>query len=121
MNKTLLICDDDAGIVDMLEMMFEGTGYNIIPVLDSLQVMDVIEKQKPDVLILDLWMPVLSGDQVLKTLRSNSETKDLPVIVVSASRDGEKIAREAGATDYVSKPFDMDLLMTKVDKFAGAA
>lgn len=114
MNKTILICDDDEGILDMLEIVLEGNGYAIIPVQNSLTLYDVIDREHPDLLLLDLWMPVLSGDQVLKSLRSNPETQKLPVIVISASRDGEQIAVNAGANDFVAKPFDLDGLLTKI-------
>lgn len=119
MSKTILICDDDDGIVDMLEILFDGSGFNTITLTDSLQLISTIEKTNPDLLLLDLWMPVLSGDQVLKNIRKNPATAHLPVIVVSASRDGEKIAKDAGANDFVAKPFDMDLLIDRVDRLIG--
>ena len=68
----------------------------------------------PEIVLLDLWMPVLSGDQVLRNLRQNELTADLPVIVFSASTDGRVIAMEAGASDFVSKPFDLDMLINKI-------
>jgi response regulator RpfG family c-di-GMP phosphodiesterase len=55
-----------------------------------------------------LWMPVLSDDQVLRTLRRNPETKSLPVIVISASREGERIAQKAGADLFLAKPFRLE-------------
>ncbi|GAA4326375.1 response regulator [Mucilaginibacter gynuensis] len=119
-NKTILICDDDEGILDILELILEETGYRIIPVKNSLQIYETIEKQQPDLILLDLWMPVLSGDQVLRTLRKNPETQSLPVIVISASREGEKIANEAGADFFMAKPFDLDLLVNRVQEIIAA-
>ncbi|MGY3213088.1 response regulator [Mucilaginibacter sp. HD30] len=113
-NKTILICDDDEGILDMLELILEDSGFSIIPVKNSLQIYDEIKKTKPDLVLLDLWMPVLSGDQVLRALRKAPETTKLPVIVISASREGERIANEAGASDFIAKPFDLELLVNKV-------
>jgi len=113
-SKKILICDDDEGILDVLELILEETGHTIIPEINSLNVKTLIDKHAPDLVILDLWMPVLSGDQILKMIRKNSELKDLPVIIVSASRDGEKIAIEAGATAFVAKPFDYDNLINLV-------
>ncbi|WP_228084977.1 response regulator [Mucilaginibacter sp. JRF] len=119
-NKTILICDDDEGILDMLELILEETGYKIIPIKNSLHIYDEIEKQNPDLILLDLWMPVLSGDQVLRTLRKNPETKSLPVIVISASREGERIANEAGANLFLAKPFDLDILIDRVQEIIAA-
>ena len=75
-----------------------------------------MESQSPDLVVLDLWMPVLSGGQVLKILRKNPSTEDLPVIIISASREGQQIAAKAGATGNISKPFDFDELMNMVDR-----
>ena len=116
-NKTILVCDDDEGILDMMEIILEGTGYNMIPVQNSLTIYEVIEKEHPDLLLLDLWMPVLSGDQILRNLRINPQTKELPVIIISASRDGKQIATEAGANDYMAKPFDLEFLLEKIEQY----
>ncbi|MDQ7949391.1 MAG: response regulator [Pedobacter sp.] len=104
-KKKILICDDDEGILDMLELILEDTGHQIIAEKDSLKVKTILEDQNPDLIVLDLWMPVLSGDQVLRSLRAKEATKNLPVIVISASRDGQEIAFDAGATDFYSKAF----------------
>lgn len=113
-SKKILICDDDEGILDMLSLLLEESGFETLPLTNSLLIFDTIRQQQPDLVLLDLWMPVLSGDQVLRTLRKNNETHHLPVIVISASREGQTIAAEAGADDYVAKPFDLELLLSKV-------
>lgn len=115
-TKKILICDDDEGILDMLEMVFEDSPYTIIAEQNSLNVKGLVESQSPDLVVLDLWMPVLSGDQVLKILRKNPSTEELPVIIISASREGQQIAAKAGASGYISKPFDFDELMNMVDR-----
>jgi DNA-binding response OmpR family regulator len=113
-NKKILICDDDPGILDMLSLILDDTGYEIITEHNSLNLSHIIQRISPDLIILDLWMPVLSGDQVLKSLRQNSSTQHLPVIVISASQEGKNIAHQAGATDYIAKPFDIDDLIAKI-------
>lgn len=116
MNKKILVCDDDEGILDMLEIILDSMGYHIIPEKNSLNIYSRIEKEKPDLLLLDLWMPVLSGDQVLKALRRNPATEKLPVIVISASTEGKQIATEAGADAYIAKPFDMQSLVSSIQR-----
>jgi DNA-binding response OmpR family regulator len=113
-DKKILICDDDEGILNMLEMVLEDSGYTIIPERNSLNIYSLIKKEQPDLLLLDLWMPVLSGDQVLRTLRNTPETRDMPVIIISASTEGKRIAADAGASEFVAKPFDVDKLIDKV-------
>lgn len=109
-NKKVLICDDDEGIIDLLEVMFDDAPFEVITEVRSKNMLQLIKTEQPDLIVLDLWMPVVSGDQILRMIRSNADTEKLPVIVISASRDGEKIAMDAGASAYVAKPFDIEEL-----------
>jgi len=118
MVKKLLICDDDADIVDMLEMVLDEPGFQLITETDSRKVLELVLNEKPDLLLMDLWMPVMSGDQVLQQIRSNELLKALPVMIMSASRDGQSIAMDAGASGYIAKPFDIDELVTRVHQLA---
>jgi CheY-like chemotaxis protein len=118
--KKILICDDDPGILDMLELILDETGHQIIPESNSLNVRALMEREKPDLVVLDLWMPMLSGDQVLRVIRENPVTREIPVIVISASTDGKEIAKRAGASDYLAKPFDVDKLLSMVGGYLGS-
>lgn len=115
-KKKILICDDDEGILDVLELILEETGHTIISEQNSLNVRFILDKQHPDLIIVDLWMPVLSGDQILKMVRKNANYKNLPVIIISASRDGKDIAISCGATAFIAKPFDYDNLIQIVQE-----
>ncbi|MCZ4223441.1 response regulator [Pedobacter rhodius] len=118
--KKILVCDDDEGILDMLALILEETGHEILVERNSLNVLSIIEAQSPDLILLDLWMPVISGDQLLKSIRSNPRMHNLPVIVISASRDGRKIAEHAGASAYIAKPFDYQELIDTVETCLGS-
>ncbi|GAB2693708.1 hypothetical protein GCM10027037_16470 [Mucilaginibacter koreensis] len=113
-TKKILICDDDEGILDMMVMVLEDSGYEVISEANSLNVYQVIDRERPDLLLIDLWMPVLSGDQVVKQLKSSPKTQFIPIIVISASTDGRRIAGEAGADEFIPKPFDLDKLISQV-------
>ena len=76
-----------------------------------------IEKVHPGLVIIDLWMPEMTGDEVVKQLRKKPETCNLPVIVISASIDGKQTADNAGATHFISKPFDIYNLINKVEEY----
>lgn len=115
-TKKILICDDDEGILDMLTLILEDYGYSVIAEPNSLLVKTKIEEIMPNLVLLDLWMPALSGDQVLRSLRKDPITKDVPVIVISASREGREIAAKAGASAFIAKPFDFDELILMVKK-----
>lgn len=109
-----MICDDDQSILDVLQMLLESESFEVIAEIDSTQLIGKMQTYSPDILLLDLWMPVLTGDQVLKALREIEEFKFIPVIVLSASVDANNIAHGAGATDFLPKPFDMDDLIFKI-------
>jgi len=117
MEKCILICDDDEGILDVTAMVLESYGYRVIPIINSLKVLDTVRKEVPDLVILDLWMPGINGEQLLEALKSNPATRDMPVIIISASRDGSTIARQSGANDFLEKPFDIDVLTQRVKQF----
>lgn len=114
MNKKIMVCDDDQGILEMMEMILEEYGYEVLTESKSINVLKQLEREKPDILLLDIWMPVLSGDQVLKSIKAEPKLKSLPIIMYSASAEGKTIAEKSGANDYISKPFDIDDLNTKI-------
>lgn len=114
-SKKIMVCDDDQGILDVLEMLLESEGFTVFTEINSTNLIKQIQIAKPDLILLDLWMPLLSGDQVLKAIRNTQDIKDLPVIVLSASVDGDDIAADAGANDFVAKPFDLDHIVSKIN------
>lgn len=115
-HKRILICDDDPGILEMLKVVLEDEGFQVLHEENSLNILKMAKRYSPDVLLLDLWMPVLSGDLVLKSLKEDPHTKDLPVIVFSASTAGREIALLAGASAFLTKPFDLDDLLVSINK-----
>ena len=110
----ILVCDDDDGILDMLTMVLHNKGYEVATEVHSLNIYNKLNEIKPDLLLLDLWMPKLSGEEILQTLKEKDDTKALPVVVMSASRDGAEVAKRFGADDYLAKPFDIKNLVTKI-------
>lgn len=107
MSKRILICDDDEGIVDVTSIVLKESGYEIMSITDSENIYDAIEEFKPDLILLDLWMPILNGEEITKNLKSNRSTSGIPIIIVSASKDTEKTAYAIGADSFICKPFDI--------------
>ncbi len=114
MNRKILVCDDDDGILEMVSLLLRSNGYQVITESSGKGVLERIESENPDLLLLDLWMPQQRGDEIVRHIRSNPKTQHLPVLLFSASRDGEGIAREAGASDYLDKPFSIHDLINKI-------
>ncbi|MDQ1095923.1 MULTISPECIES: response regulator [Chryseobacterium] len=113
--KKIMVCDDDQGVLDVIEMMLDSSGYTAFTEINSTNLISEIKKNQPDLILLDLWMPVLSGDQVVRAIRADQNISHLPVIILSASRDGDDIAMDAGADAFLSKPFDMDELIDTIE------
>lgn len=114
-NPTIMVADDDPAILDALTLLLEDEGYNVVPTVD-IETVPRIQESKPDVLLLDIWMSGINGGEICKILKKEIETASIPVIMISANRDTEEIAREAGADDFLLKPFDIDDLLSKIKK-----
>ncbi|MDQ1142902.1 response regulator [Pedobacter agri] len=117
MNRKIVICDDDLDIVEMLEIVLEDSNLEVITETDSRKVIELISDNHPDVILLDLWMPVITGDQVVKQIRSDNSIANIPILIMSAAQDGHQIAQEVGANGFISKPFDIDQLIERVQEF----
>lgn len=113
-KQTVVLCDDDEGILEVARIVLEDKGYRVVTCLDCEEIFKKIEKEKPAVVLLDLWMPKQGGDEITKILKSREETKNIPVIIVSASKDAVHVAKEVGADGCLCKPFDIEELETKV-------
>jgi DNA-binding response OmpR family regulator len=118
MIKKILIADDDPAILDSIKIILELEGYEVDTTVNG-ETIYKMEKEYPALLLLDIWMSGQDGRDICKYLKSNEHTKDIPIIMISASRDIEKSARDAGAEDFISKPFEMDELLSKVSKYVG--
>jgi DNA-binding response OmpR family regulator len=114
MNKKILIADDDPAIVESLEMLLSDEGYDVTTTVNGQTVREVIG-ELPDLIILDIWMSGEDGRHICKLLKTQLHTKEIPVIMISANRDAETLAHEAGANSFISKPFEAEHLLREVD------
>jgi CheY-like chemotaxis protein len=121
MNKTILVCDDDQGILDMIVLVLKTQGYRAIGEINSPNLFNMIEKEHPGLVIIDLRMPLMSGDEIIKVLRRSPNTQNLPIIVTSANINGKEMAADAGANHFISKPFDIFNLIDKVEQYYAQA
>ncbi|RZK41468.1 MAG: response regulator [Pedobacter sp.] len=112
--KKITVADDDPGILDAVGMMLEMEGYEVNATLNGNTIFSHTEL--PDAYILDIWMSGSDGRDLCKRLKNEEKTKDIPVILISASNDLKKSAELAGADDFLAKPFDIDILLQKVEK-----
>ncbi len=112
---TILVCDDTPDIVEMLQFILEGEGYAVTTATAGREVLGSIERNPPDLVLLDLRMPGLDGFGVLREFRLRPSLAP-PVIVLSAKGTDEdrKAAISAGARDYLVKPFTVGQLLAAV-------
>ena len=115
MAKKILVIDDDPVIIKYLVTLFEDNGYDVFSASDGSKGLEIVQREQPDLITLDLQMPDEWGPRFYRKL-SKSEFKDTPVVVVSGLA-GQHAVRKAVA--YVSKPFDPDKLLGIVRKTLG--
>ena len=116
-NKKLLIFDDDAAILEVVTIIFEENGYEVRISETSHDILEKVAECRPDVILMDNWIPKIGGVEATKILKNNEEFKHIPVIYMTANNNIAALASEALADDYISKPFDLDDLEEKVAKY----
>lgn len=110
-NETILVADDDAGILQMLAIMLENAGYNVVTASDGEEALELVEARRPDLVLLDFMMPNMDGCLVCQLLKSTEKTRGLPVVIMSADRQLAERAMAARADDYLLKPFGIDEIL----------
>ena len=115
MSKKVLIAEDDEGILDAIKVMLEMEGYEVKTTVDGKALYDMKE-EFPDLFLLDIWMSGMDGRDICKYLKSQEKIKHIPIILMSASKNMENTAWEVGANDFLAKPFELDELVTMVEK-----
>jgi len=116
-GKRVLVVDDDASIRELLSTVLEDDGYEVMPAANGEDALAVCARWRPDVIVLDLMMPVMDGWTFAKRLR---ERDDIPIVVLSAANDLERHAKSVGAIEVIGKPFDLDQLIPKVARARNA-
>jgi len=117
----ILVVDDEIYIVHILDFSLGIEGYEVMTALDGEQALAKVAQDKPDLIVLDIMMPKLDGYETCKALKSNPETKDIPVILLSAKGRNvdQKVGFEVGADDYITKPFSPRKLVERINAILG--
>ena len=111
--RRVLVADDDPDIVDLLRLNLEAQGFQVTAAYDGDEASDLAVKTVPDLIVLDVMMPKKDGLEVLAFLRTRSETRNIPVVMLTAKASDSDVWNgwQAGADYYITKPFDLDELM----------
>jgi len=112
-RATLLVVEDEVGLLEILTINLEAAGYRVLPATDGLQALELFEAQKPDLVLLDLKLPDISGFRLLDLFRQGTR---VPIIILTAYAFQEvEIVAEAGVEGFITKPFDPKQVIALVD------
>ena len=115
-SPVVLVVDDDRNIVDLLCRNLKSKGFSVVAAYDGAEAMAALRKQHPDLILLDLKMPVMDGYQVIEKVKTNPTTKDIPIVVMTAHQiDRSRIDILGLANQRVDKPFSAEDLARKVE------
>ena len=114
-SKKIVIVDDDVAILDSLGTMLDFEGFEVNTFMRGSEIFRLIETEnKPNLILLDMWLYGEDGRDICKQLKSNERTKNIPVIIMSASRGLENTALQSGANAFIAKPFEIDDVVNKL-------
>ena len=121
-GKKVMAVDDERHIVRLIQVNLERAGYQVVTAFDGPEALKKIETERPDLVVLDVMMPKMDGFEVLKRLQANPETRDIPVIMLTAKAQDADVFRgwSSGVSAYLTKPFNPLELITFVKRiFSG--
>jgi two-component system response regulator ArlR len=113
----ILVIDDEPNIVQTLQDRLEMNEYRVFTAHNGRDGLDKFEREKPDVILLDVIMPIMDGLEMLETLRKRPDGQDVSIIMLTARSQTQDIARAnaCGIDDYIVKPFDLSELLAKIE------
>ena len=119
----ILVVDDEIYIVHILDFSLGMEGYEVVTALDGEEALRKVKECKPDLIVLDIMMPKMDGYETCKIIKNDEETKDIPIILLSAKGRNVDMQTgyDAGADDYITKPFSPRKLVDRINSMLGQA
>ncbi len=120
-STSVLVVEDDPVILKLLTVNFELEGYEVLSATQGAEALELARRRRPDVVVSDIMMPVMSGVELVGELASDPDLASVPVVLLSAKAQAADIRAglDAGAADYVTKPFEPLDLITRVEAVLG--
>ena len=115
----ILVVEDDLPTVELLDFTLKEEGYEVVAAYDGAEALRKIEKEKPDLILLDIMLPGMDGFQICQLIKHNINFMHIPVIMVTAKirREDRDLGLEKGADDYITKPFEPSYLTEKIKRY----
>ena len=119
MSKRILVVEDQEDNRQILRDLLETTGYELVEVEDGVQAVAAVAKQRPDLILMDIQLPIMDGYEATRRIRADPANKDIPIIAVTsyALSGDEGKARAAGCNAYVPKPYSPRQLLAKIREY----
>jgi CheY-like chemotaxis protein len=119
----ILLVEDNEMNRDMLSRRLERKGHQVVMATDGQQALDLALAEKPDLILMDMSLPVLDGWEATRRLKADAQTRQIPIIALTAHAmaEDERKAREAGCNDYDTKPIELGRLLGKIESLLGNA
>ena len=120
-GRLVLVADDEEDILALVTTILERAGYEVVSVRDGAEALTAVRDRRPDLAVLDISMPEVDGLEVLRRIRADADTSELPVLLLSAQAQEAdvKLGFATGASAYVKKPFSPRDLTDRVDELLG--
>lgn len=116
MKRRVLICDDDADILEVCRVILGKKNYEVFTSIDCESIFPRLKEINPDVILMDLWIPIMGGETCTKMLKETAGTRHIPVILFSANNEIEQISHRVSADGFLRKPFDIKELVNMIDR-----
>ena len=115
-KPTVLIVDDNPNNIKVIALILRSLGYNLVVATNGQQAIDMVDRTKPDIILLDIMMPEMDGYDACTIIKAKPECENVPVIFITALSESENLVRafEVGGVDYITKPFNKDELISRV-------
>ncbi|MDO8481690.1 MAG: response regulator [bacterium] len=117
MRRKVLVIDDNAGILFAMQQALELKGYDV-HTSETFTGVKKVEKMAPDLIYLDISLVGQDGRQITQELKKNGKTKNIPIIIITAYPNASELTKEAGANDYLPKPFELEHLWKMTARYA---
>ncbi len=115
--KYILLIDDDKDLLQLLELRLLREGYKVKTLWNGANMMDSFIEAKPDLVLMDINMPLVSGNALCKVIKQNASTEKIPVILLSGNENVEKISSSCGADGYILKPVEPAMLSRQIKSY----
>lgn len=118
MAKKILLVDDEPDLLEVTRMRLEKSGYEVIAAANGKDALNALQRVAPDMVLLDLLLPDIRGEEICRKIKSDPKFKDIPVILFTASTSAvAQISLEYGAQGYINKPFEAEELLKMIKEF----